>query len=88
MPPSIREARVQPEHAHLYPDLDPSAWVPACTLAEYILERGLYQRRTRAPVHPRLLDESHFVFRGGKSRDSDWSGATERLTDTGMFRSS
>ena len=82
---SIREARVLPQHAHLYPDLDPSAWVPACTLVEYILDRGLYQRRRPAPVHPRLLDESHFSFRGGETRDTDWRGPTERLTDTGTF---
>ncbi len=85
MSSSIREARVLPEHAHLYPDLDPAEWVPACTLAEYVLERGLYQRRTRVRVHPRLLDESHFAFRGGDPRDDGWTGRTQRLTDTGTF---
>ncbi len=82
---TIREARVQPEHAHRYPDLDPSVWVPACTLAEYVLERGLYQRRNRPLGHQRLLDESHFIFRGGEGRGSDWNGTTERMTDTGIF---
>ncbi|HEY8256584.1 MAG TPA: hypothetical protein VIG08_02915, partial [Gemmatimonadales bacterium] len=65
----------------------PSAWVPACTLAEYVLDHGLYLRGRRSSVHPRLLDESHFSFRGGEIREADWRGPTERLTDTGIFPS-
>jgi hypothetical protein len=76
---SIREARLRREYAGLYPDLTPGVWVPACTLRDYILERGLYQRRTGAPTHRRLLLESHFEFRGGPAaRPSTWTGPHER----------
>ena len=76
---SIREARLRPEYATLYPDLVPGVWVPACTLRDFVLERGLYQRRTGSPIHRRLLLESHFEFRGGtSSRQPSWTGPHER----------
>jgi hypothetical protein len=76
---SIREARLRPEYATLYPDLIPGVWMPAYTLRDFVLERGLYQRRTGPPTHRRLQLESHFEFRGGtSSRRSAWSGPHER----------
>jgi len=76
---SIRQARLRPEYAPLYPDLTPGVWVPACTLRDFILERGLYQRRTGLPSERRLLLESHFEFRGGPlSRHPSWTGPHER----------
>jgi hypothetical protein len=76
---SIREARLRSEYATLYPDLVPGVWVPACTLRDFVLERGLYQRRTGSPIHRRLLLESHFEFRGGPStRQPSWTGPHER----------
>jgi hypothetical protein len=79
----IREARLRPEYASLYPDLTPGVWVPACTLRDFVLERGLYQRRTGLPSHRRLLLESHFEFRGGKMpRYSAWSGPHERTDES------
>ena len=44
--PSIREARLRPDYASLYPDMKPGVWLPAFSLAEFVLERGLYQRRS------------------------------------------
>jgi hypothetical protein len=78
----IREARLRPEYVTLYPDLTPGVWVPASTLAEFILERGLYQRRTGSPSQSRLLLESHFEFRGGPAhREALWSGPNQRIGD-------
>jgi hypothetical protein len=78
----IREARLRPEYASLYPDLSPGVWVPACTLRDFVLERGLYQRRTGLPSHRRLLLESHFEFRGGSTpRHSAWTGPHERTDE-------
>ena len=65
---SHREARLREEHADRYPDLTPGAWVPAHVLAEFVLERGLYQRRSGTPSRARLLEETHFEFRGGDAR--------------------
>lgn len=79
MPHSIREARLRSEYATLYPDLIPGVWVPVCTLRDFVLERGLYQRRTGSPSHRRPLLESHFEFRGGtSSRHPAWTGPHER----------
>lgn len=60
---SIREARLRPEHVRLYPDLSPRVWVPATVLKDFVLERGLYARRTGSPSRARPLDEAHFEFR-------------------------
>jgi hypothetical protein len=65
----IREARLRRSYAALYPDLEPGVWMPACVQAEFVLERGLYQRRTGTPARYRLLDASHFEFRGGPAPD-------------------
>jgi len=69
-----REARLRPEHAALYPGVPPGIWLSAADLGAALLMQHL-----RAPAPPelgnRLLDESHFEFRGGASRGH---GAAER----------
>lgn len=60
----MREARLRPEYADLYPELTPGQWEPAARIAEVVLARYLLQRMTDAPGE-RTLDESHFEFRGG-----------------------
>lgn len=77
----VREARLRRRYADLYPDLKPDVWLPACVLAEFVLERGLYQRRTGPAARDRLLDESHFEFRGGPPPMPDWKRPLERLGD-------
>jgi hypothetical protein len=79
MSPPFREGRLRPEFAALYPDLTPGIWVPACSLTEFILERGLYQRRTGSPAKLRPLLEEHFDFRGGPMREAAWAGPDERF---------
>jgi hypothetical protein len=75
----LREGRLRPEFAALYPDLTPGIWVPACTLTEFVLERGLYQRLTGSPAKHRPLLEEHFDFRGGPAREPAWAGQDERI---------
>lgn len=62
-----REAKLRPEFAALYPGVPPGIWLPAADLGATLLMQHL-----RAPSPPelgnRLLDESHFEFRGGASR--------------------
>jgi hypothetical protein len=81
MASSIREARLRRSCAGLYPDLKPGVWLPACVLAEFVLERGLYQRRTGSASRDRLLDESHFEFRGGPPAMPGWKRPFERMGD-------
>jgi len=74
MTPRPREARLRPEFASLYPGIPVGTWLPAADLGATLLMHHL-----RAPSPPelgsRLLDESHFEFRGGASRGK---GAAER----------
>jgi hypothetical protein len=78
---SIREARLRQAYAAEYPDLKPGVWLPACVLADFVLERGLYQRRTGSASADRLLDESHFEFRGQSRPPRERSRPHERVGD-------
>lgn len=60
----MREARLRPEFAHLYPGLTPGRWEPASRIAEAVLANMLLQQMGEAPQQGRL-DEAHFEFRGG-----------------------
>jgi hypothetical protein len=60
----MREARLRPEFAHLYPELIPGQWEPASRIVEVVLARFLLQQMAADPVE-RALQESHFEFRGG-----------------------
>ena len=61
---SLRQARLRPEFAELYPPLEPGEWIPAAVASARML---LWQ--TRQPGASRLaqrtLDPQHFDFRGG-----------------------
>jgi hypothetical protein len=60
----MREARLRPEFAHLYPNLIPGQWEPAARVAEAVLARLLLLEITDAPLQDRVLNEEHFEFRG------------------------
>ena len=61
----MREARLRPEFAHLYPGLTPGRWEPASRIAEAVLANALLHEMGEASRPDRLLDEAHFEFRGG-----------------------
>jgi hypothetical protein len=60
--PPVREARLRPEFAGLYPGVEPDVWYRAATIAEHMLARLVHQDAVRMP--PRILDSHHFEFRG------------------------
>jgi hypothetical protein len=60
----MREARLRPEFADLYPTLTPGQWEPAARVAEVVLARLLLLEISEAPLHDRILNEEHFEFRG------------------------
>jgi len=63
--PNVREARLRPEFAHLYPPLDPGRWEPAALLADRVVA-WLLRQPDRGFVAPeRVLRSEHFEFRGG-----------------------
>jgi hypothetical protein len=60
----MREARLRPEFADVYPELTPGQWEPAARIAEVVLARYLLKQMGSDPMD-RALQESHFEFRGG-----------------------
>lgn len=66
----VREARLRPEAAHLYPGIPAGVWLPASEIGATLLMNHL--RAAAAPrLGNRLLDDRHFEFRGGASRGSE-----------------
>jgi hypothetical protein len=65
----MREARLRPEFAPLYPGLTPGRWEPAARIAEAVLANFLLHEMGEAPLAERALTEAHFEFRGGGEAD-------------------
>lgn len=66
----VREARLRPEAAHLYPGVPAGVWLPASEIGAKLLMNHL--RAMYAPrLGNRLLDDRHFEFRGGTSRGGE-----------------
>jgi hypothetical protein len=62
----VREARLRPEYAELYPGVEPGVWLPATTVGQQLL---LWHLASAAvPQGERLLTDGHFEFRGGQVR--------------------
>jgi hypothetical protein len=59
---NIREARLRPEYASLYPGVEPGVWLPATTVGQKLLLWHLATSVT--PQGERLMAEEHFEFRG------------------------
>lgn len=60
----VREARLRPEFAYLYPGIQPGVWVPARLLVDREVVRQ-ERRRREAPAGGRMrdLNDQHFEFR-------------------------
>lgn len=77
---AIREARLRPEWADLYPGIAADVWHAAAQLVPIVLRYRLEGRPTWEFAERILLDE-HFEFRGGKPRDATWGGILSRVED-------
>jgi hypothetical protein len=77
----VREARLKPEYAALYPGLMPGRWEAAATAADRvakgIVAREGYVRLRRG----RVLAEPHFEFRGQTPKGAEPGGRRRRLAD-------
>jgi hypothetical protein len=76
----MREARLCPKFAQLYPTLTPGEWKPAARIAEAVLANFLLHEMTESPSPERLLPEEHFEFRGGA--EPSRADARERAADS------
>ena len=70
--PFVRAARLRPEFADRYPGLDPGAWYPAASVADYYRAWLVRHPAPRIGAPLRGLDTAHFDFRGGVPRDEPW----------------
>ncbi|HEU4698553.1 MAG TPA: hypothetical protein VFS40_05200 [Gemmatimonadales bacterium] len=74
---SIREARLRPEYAALYPYLHAGIWAPAARMAAAIIERVALTGLPRG-VDPdaRIMSDEHFEFRSGdpEARERPFAG--------------
>jgi hypothetical protein len=77
---AVREARLRPEWAHLYPGLEPGVWQVAANLVPLILRHRLQDQPTWEFTR-RIAADEHFEFRGGRPRDNAWSGVLTRVED-------
>ena len=78
--PEMREARLRPEFAALYPGLEPGAWQDADLVAEQVLSEHLLRPSPGYMLSERVLAKEHFEFRGG-DRNSRPRIARTRSTD-------
>jgi hypothetical protein len=77
---AVREARLRPEWADLYPGLQPDVWHVAAELVPLVLRHRLQNRGTWEFTR-RILVDDHFEFRGGRPRDATWTGILSRVED-------
>jgi hypothetical protein len=76
---TIREARLRPQYASLYPALEPGTWQPASAIGRQLLLWHL--TAPSLPEGERLMSEEHFEFRGGAQRGESGVGARTRRAD-------
>ena len=62
-PKPVREARLRPEFAHLYPGIRPGEWTPARTLSDLVLSRVIDDPPPDDGLRHRVLTPDHFDFR-------------------------
>jgi hypothetical protein len=76
----VREARLKPEWADLYPGVRTDVWHVAAELVPPVLRHRL-QRQRNWEFTRRILLDDHFEFRGGRPRDETWTGVLSRVED-------
>jgi hypothetical protein len=77
---AVREARLRPEWADLYPGVRPEVWHVAAELVPQVLRQRMQHQKTWEFMR-RILVDDHFEFRGGRPRDETWTGVLSRVED-------
>jgi hypothetical protein len=77
-PSGLREARLKPEFAHLYPPLEAGRWEPAAVMADRMVAWLLRQPDKGYVAPERVLRSGHFEFRGGSDQPAHRSGSRGR----------
>ena len=77
---AVREARLRPEWADLYPGVQPEVWHVAAELVPQVLRHRM-QDQTPGSSPAGYWCDDHFEFRGGRPRDATWTGVLSRVED-------
>ena len=75
---AVREARLKPEFAYLYPPLEPNRWGSAAQMADRVVAWLLRQPGGGYTAPERVLRSEHFEFRGGSRRTEPGSDTQPR----------
>lgn len=67
---AVREARLRPGFAQKYVGIEPGVWFSAAGLAERLITRLLREGVSDDELPQRVLDPTHFEFRGGEGSAS------------------
>ncbi len=78
----MREARLRPKYADLYPTLTPGQWEPP-RVAEAVVARLLLLEISESPLLERVLPEQYFVFRGETPHGEPATSGRARSADPG-----
>lgn len=65
--PVVREARLRPEFSEKYSGIQSGVWFSAAGLAEKLITRLLREGVSDEELPQRVLDPTHFEFRGGEA---------------------
>jgi hypothetical protein len=77
----LREVRVKPEVASLYPALTADRWYTAAAVAGLVKGTRIVHEGATVQFVERVLDPNHFEFRGGGPRRGSWAGMHTRRLD-------
>jgi len=76
-----REVLLRPEFTHLYPALEAGKWYTAAAVAGLVKGSRLVMEGLDLEFTERILNEEHFLFRGGSPRHGIWVGLRTRWMD-------
>jgi hypothetical protein len=85
--PGVRQALLKHAFAKHYPGIQPGEWQPATLMAERVLALRPQDGRSAPVPLDRVLDESHFDFRGVPSIGTQDQQRLQRLEDRRRRRS-
>ena len=80
----MREARLKPEFAHLYPPLEAGSWDSAAKMADRVVAWLLRQPDKGYVAPERVLRSEHFDFRGGTEHTGSRADANLRRDTLGQ----
>jgi hypothetical protein len=77
----LREVQLKSAFAEAYPAITPGRWYTAAAVAGLVKGTRIVREGPDAQFTERILQPSHFEFRGGGPRHGSWAGLHTRRLD-------